>query len=246
MTDLRIVWKPITRWPREQTVNREPTPFRGRERVYENGKSWTRDTGPIGWDVTRLDLERELRALGVREAVVQLALTDRDIRVDGEIKANARLAHPGVILTFTAVGNGALTFACDKWTTWQANIRGVAKGLEALRLLDRYGITTTGEQYAGWKELPSGIPLSQRAEAEEMSVEQAARVIVGWISGTHDLSQNARTAVEDRDYRKYAYRQAWRHLHPDASGEGDTDAMVRLERAMKVLEDNDPQETMTA
>lgn len=87
--------------------------------------------------------------------------------------------------------------------------------------------------------MPSGIPLSARGvEDEEMSLQQAARIVVGWISGSHDLEQNARTAIEDADYRRYAYRQALKGLHPDAGGT-DNDAFLRLQRAIKMLDEND-------
>lgn len=227
---VRLVWRPITRWPREQTKERTASPFRSSGSY--SGRA------EVGWSRTEPELERELRALDVSEAIVQMAITDREIRNDGQIYANARPTHPGVIVTFTAPGKGPLTFACDKWTTWQANIRGITKGLEALRVLERYGITTTGEQYTGWKELGSGVPLSERAELEDMSVQEAARTVVGWISGTHDLNTNAQTAIEDLDYRRFAHRQAVKHLHPDAGGT-DTDAFLRLERAMKILEQAD-------
>lgn len=228
MSDVRLVWRPLERWPRERTVEREYSPFRRKE--YPRTE--------IGWTTTEWDLVRELNQLRVTEAVIQLALTERDIRIDGQMRANAKLSHPGVVLTFTAPGKGVLTFACDRWTSWQANIRGIAKGLEALRLLDRYGIVETAEQYTGWKELPSGIPLSERAEPEAMSVEQAGRVVVGWISGAHDLATNARTAIEDQDYRRFAHRQALKHLHPDAGGT-DNDGFLRLQRAMDLLAVND-------
>lgn len=231
MTDL--IWKPIKTWPREQTVDRERSPFtRPRPGAYGRDE--------VGWVTTRPELIRELRQLGVEEAVVQLAVTDRDIRIDGEIRADARLAHPGVILTFVSPAEGTMTFACDRWTTWQANIRGITKGLEALRLVERYGITSSGEQYAGWKQIGSGIPMSN-ADPEPMTVEQAGQIVVGWISETHEVARNGRIAVEDPDYRRYAYRQAVRHLHPDRVG-GDTrasDALLRLQAAMKLLDEND-------
>jgi hypothetical protein len=37
----------------------------------------------------------------------------------------------------------------------EANVRAIALALEALRKVDRYGVTKRGEQYAGWKALPS-------------------------------------------------------------------------------------------
>lgn len=223
--------RPIDRWPREQTQYRLDSPFIGKD---YNGR---RRQVPYSQTLSLLD--RELDMLGVDEAVLQLAVDERDIRLDGELRANARPSHPGVILTFTAPVEGVLTFACDRFEGWHNNLRAIALGLEALRKVERYGITSSGEQYVGWKELPSGIPLAvQPDELEAMSVEEASRILVGWVSGPHDLLQNARTAVEDADYRRYAYRQALKHLHPDVGGD-DSDAFLRLQRAVKVLDEND-------
>lgn len=226
--------RPIDRWPREQTAMRLDSPFK---RAGSAGSGWRRSDVPYSHTLALLD--RELGMLGVDEAVLQLAVDERDIRLDGEMRANARPRHPGVILTFTAPVEGTMTFACDRFEGWKNNLRAIALGLEALRKVERYGITSSGEQYVGWKELPSGMPLSAAgAEAEEMSLEQAARIVVGWISGSHDLSQNARTAIEDADYRRYAYRQALKGLHPDAGGD-DSDGFLRLQRAIKILDEND-------
>jgi hypothetical protein len=225
--------RPITKWPKEQTPagERKWSPF------MRKGDGYRRTEVP--YSETLRDLDRELTQLGAQEAVLQLAVREDQIRLDGEMRANVTPSWPGVILTFTAPGKGVLTFACDRFERWPTNLRAITKGLEALRLVDRYGITSSGEQYVGWKELPSGIPLAQRsAELEEMSIEQAARIVVGWVSQAHDLAQNARTAIEDADYRRYAYRQALKHLHPDAGG-SDTDAFLRLQQAIKVLDEND-------
>jgi hypothetical protein len=231
MVTLRL--RPIDRWPKAQTPADERTrsPFMRRDEG-----SYRRSEVP--YSRTLGELDRELRALGTDEAVIQLAVEEGDIRLDGELRANAKPKHPGVVLTFTAPGQGVLTFACDLFERWQTNLRAITLGLEALRKVERYGITSTGEQYVGWKELPSGVPLSERAEPEPLTLEEAARVVVGWISGAHDLAQNARTAIEDADYRRYAYRQALKHLHPDAGGD-DSDAFLRLQQAIKLLDEND-------
>jgi hypothetical protein len=57
---------------------------------------------------------------------------------------------------------------------WQHNVRAIALGLEALRKVDRYGITRRGEQYAGWKALPAGIGIG----ATHMTSEVATKVII--------------------------------------------------------------------
>jgi hypothetical protein len=99
-------------------------------------------------------LERELRALRAKNIVIQAAVTDQDIRNDGWLRANARPEHPGVILTFDS-RHGPLSYPCDAFNDWQANVRAIALALEALRKVDRYGVTKRGEQYTGWKALPA-------------------------------------------------------------------------------------------
>lgn len=50
--------------------------------------------------------------------------------------------------------HGPLTYETAEFATWQDNLRAIALGLEALRAVDRYGISKRGEQYRGWKALP--------------------------------------------------------------------------------------------
>jgi hypothetical protein len=99
-------------------------------------------------------LARELRQLGAKNIVVQAAVTDADIRLDGKLRANAYPEHPGVILTFDSKF-GPLSYPCDRFTTYQDNLRAIALALEALRKVDRYGVTKRGEQYTGWKAIPA-------------------------------------------------------------------------------------------
>lgn len=212
-------FRPLDAWPKGELTPpeaRRPSPF---EATY---------------DATLDLLDYELNRLGVTEVVVQVAVGDRGVRVDGGLRADARPDHPGVVVSYTDPRQGPLVFATDRFSRWQANLRAIALGLEALRKVDRYGITTKGEQYTGWKELPSGIPMGPGAEPEPLSPEKAAQIIVGTISGPHDAAHNARTAIEDRDFRSYAYRQAAKRLHPDVGG--SPEAFRRLNEAKAVLD----------
>jgi hypothetical protein len=53
-------------------------------------------------------------------------------------------------------------YATDVCERWEHNVRAIALGLEALRAVDRHGITRRGEQYAGFKALPPGGPSVER------------------------------------------------------------------------------------
>lgn len=111
------------------------------------------------WSNTVEQLTRELRAVDARDVVLEVDMREQDFRIDGLPRATARAASPGVRLSFVAksvAGSPALRYAVDTFDDWQDNVRAIALGLNALRAVDRYGVTKRGEQYAGWKQLGAG------------------------------------------------------------------------------------------
>ena len=77
----------------------------------------------------------------------------------GDARAALRKAHPdagGNHEDFVAIQAALdpakrLVYATDCCDFWQHNLRSIALGLEALRAVDRYGISRRGEQYAGFR-----------------------------------------------------------------------------------------------
>lgn len=100
-------------------------------------------------------LARELRELGAKNIVLQLDLRDRDMRMDGFPRADARLGYPGVAFAFESK-HGPLTYSTAVYSDVWDNIRAIALSLEALRAVDRFGVSKRGEQYAGWRQLTTG------------------------------------------------------------------------------------------
>jgi hypothetical protein len=181
----------------------------------------------VGWNKVLQDLERELEFLGASEVVLSVGLNDSDIRMDGWPRANVHPWHPGIIISFDSK-HGPLRYLCDEYeqqwygglNSYQANLRAISLGLEALRAVDRYGITRRGEQYTGWKQLAAGDGPT--------TVEQAAQIIrtfamkAGYNVGTDDKAE--------------AIRKAMFAAHPDHGG---TDADFDLvNRARKILANN--------
>lgn len=113
------------------------------------------------WSSTVELLARELRHLDAKQTVLELALRDRDIRVDGMPRADARLEHEAVRLSFASKW-GPLRYETGEYDGvsyrripgWQCNVRAIALSMEALRAVDRYGVSKRGEQYRGWRALP--------------------------------------------------------------------------------------------
>lgn len=101
-------------------------------------------------------LVREIRHLSPRQTILEADFREDQLRLDGMPRASANAATPGLILTLVGTAHGDLRYPCSTFHRWEDNLRAIALALEALRKVDRYGVTQRGEQYAGWKALPPG------------------------------------------------------------------------------------------
>ena len=210
MIDARFV--PLTRWPGVATP-----PAKQRAARFEASYSATLDL-----------LERELRALTAQDIVVQAWFTWEQIRDDGWPRSAANPSQSGLILSFTVrkVVNHkmtvtALSFPCDTFDTFDDNLRAIALTLEALRKIDRYGVTQGNQQYTGWKQLP--------AQDTNNNGSMSRGDAIAFIAMHSGMSMHG--AEIDL---QYAYRTAARKLHPD-SGDGDHELFVKLQKAKEVL-----------
>jgi hypothetical protein len=212
--------RPISIWPGVATPEgaRQESPFRATvKRADEDGLArWRRQGTPFRTTVR--DLSRELGMINARRPELQLALRDRDIRQDGYPRADARLQHPGVVLAFAmpALGGQRLTYAVDRFTTWQDNLRAIALGLEALRKVQRYGMGSGYEQYAGYRALP---------EVSSQTPEQA-RAVLRELAGPD--AGNGLKRTDDWWFRQAAKRA--QHL-----GDGELNAAMNAGRVLGVV-----------
>jgi hypothetical protein len=202
-------FRPIQQWPGATTRERRRSPF------------------SASWSSTLTLLDRELSWLGSDNVVIQVALAERDIRLDGYPRANARPEHPGVIVSLDSP-YGPLSYPCDTFHDWRDNLRAIALALEALRAVDRYGVTKRGEQYTGWKQLPSGTPMPA-----PMTREQAIEFIAKHADPDDKIPSLRRVLGEGRMVDG-SYRLAAKRLHPDRGG--STEDFQRLQEAKAVLD----------
>lgn len=114
-------------------------------------------------------LRFELEKLGARQVVIELAIREDELRLDGLPRAHASVDHSGVILSFES-RHGPLRYATSEFTSWSENLRAIALGLEALRAVDRYGISRRGEQYRGYRQIEAvaGPGLGQLERGREL------------------------------------------------------------------------------
>lgn len=197
--------QPIVEWPGALTRNR----------VRSNFSSTQSATMGV--------LRRELEQLRAKDVLLQIAIPREAFRLDGYPRSTAKPEHPGLILTMQSE-YGPLSYPCDTFTTWQDNLRAIALALEALRKVDRYGVTKRGEQYRGFlaiegaRAMPSGFTTADEAVGFIQKLLNAAE----WTTNPGDIS--------------FQIRQAKRLTHPDTGGNAETFQRVTL--AEQYLKEN--------
>lgn len=182
---MNITFRPLPVWPHRPTDPRQYGRFE---------TSYPRTLGL---------LEREVRFLGGEDITMGVGLREADIRLDGQPRANARaFGHPGVEISFNSTEHGRLSYATDQYLDWQDNVRAIALSLEALRAVERWGVSK-GRQYAGFQLLTAGPGLK----------EQGRQLVERWGSIKealrHTHPDTGDTDMTPRDYQAViAFRDA--------------------------------------
>lgn len=205
---LNTIFCPLKAWPGEMTPShqRKASPFKA------------------NYNRTLDLLEFELEKLGARNIVIQCQCDRAQIRNDGWLKSGTSLAGPAIIVSFTDALGDEYAYPCDTFTSFQDNLRAIALALEALRKVDRYGVTRKGEQYQGFKALP---PAPQPARAK-MTPADAAEFIARYMLGL-----DPEVVIMDHEIFENAFKFAQKKVHPDAGGSHDD--FVKLQEAGAVL-----------
>jgi hypothetical protein len=182
---MNLTFRPLPQWPYPETAKKRPALYRA---------TYAR---------TLQDLEHEIRLLNGSEVIIGVVVDPADIRMDGRLRADAKLRHPGVEVSFE-VDRRRLVFHTDVHggyvNSWQDNLRAIALGLEALRAVSRYGITTgLGEQYAGFLKLETSQPSAERGRE---LVEQAGGIRQALMQHHPDQGGDPRRFADVQAYRQ--------------------------------------------
>lgn len=159
-------------------------------------------------------LARELKMLRARKIILQVGYREQDLRQDGMPRANSKMIHDAVALSFDSKW-GPLRYETNefigRWSQegWQQNLRAIVLGMEALRKVDRYGVSKRGEQYQGWQQ----IPAKTGAPEDALATREDARRFLDEHGGT--------------------FAEAVKKLHPDVGG--DPDLFRAAVKARKIL-----------
>lgn len=195
-------------WKRTASSQRARARFRKGERQYSNqpnGHSWMRTselTVPQGLQRLKLELER-LNAQGC------IISTNVELNSYGDPRGGRRDPDdPGAAVYFKLNGKDRV-LACDRWDRTADNLAAIAAHIECVRGIDRYGVGTLDQAFAGYDALP---PPGASNRAPWRAVFEFAD------------SAPLTTADIDRRFKTLAMR-----MHPDKGGSHA--AMAQLNEA---------------
>jgi hypothetical protein len=152
-------------------------------------------------------LQRELDMLGARYLVLS---TNVEPRLDGLPRSDrTQPQDPGVAVYYRIDGE-PFCLPCDTFDRVADNIAAIAAHIEAVRKIERYGVATSKQMFAGFSQLPA--PGSNSA--------RTWRDVLRWPDG----SAVTKTGID------VVYRALAKELHPDRPG-GSEAAMAELNRA---------------
>lgn len=152
-------------------------------------------------------LKGEIERLGARDMLVS---SNVELTTYGEPRSGRRAPDdPGVAVYFRLNGKDRV-LACDRWKTVADNLAAIAAHIECVRGIDRYGVGTLDQAFAGYDALP----------APGADNRPPWRKVLGIAE-----DENASAAAIQA-----AFRDRARDLHPDTPG-GNHEAMTQLNLA---------------
>lgn len=143
---MRATWRPLAVWPYQPRTHLAGSRFRS------------------SWEEALELIENEIGWLDGRDVLIGFVGTEDQVNFSGNLKRGGatRFVHPGVEVSFDTPDRGRLVFQTDAFDDVRQNLRAIGLGLTALRAVERYGITSTKEQYAGFAQLAPGGPDPER------------------------------------------------------------------------------------
>ena len=155
--------------------------------------------------------QREVKLLGGRDLIISSNLM---LRMDGLPYANQRQPEDAGVAVYFKYKSKPMCFACDRWRVVEDNLWAVAKTIEALRGIERWGTGSMVEQaFTGFQALPPPIKGGRP-----------------WWQ-VLNVSSSDRPTMVTREEAEQAFRRLAHRYHPDRGG--DPSKMAELNEAIR-------------
>lgn len=194
-------------WKRTELAQRKYSRFSASTyQTYSSGGSY-RQKRELTVADARKRLETELERLRARDVVLS---TNVELTSYGEPRSGRRPPDdPGVAVYFR-LGKKDRVLACDSWMTVAGNIAAIAAHIDCIRGIDRYGVGTLDQAFAGYDALPPPGAENRASWRKVFGIDPSLEPTPSDIDAL--------------------YRHLARKFHPDVPG-GSHDAMAQLNQA---------------
>lgn len=174
-------------------------------------------------------LSDELARLGAKSVVIS---SDLRLRLDGLPYSQQREpADPGVAVYFQLLGKPHC-LSCDAWDRAADNLAAIAKHIDAMRGMERWGVADIATLFAGFKALPAATVTEWRPRTAEEAAEWVART----AKMASTISGNAASVLSSKDVFDSMYRIIAKSSHPDTNGGKETVEWRVLQAAKELIE----------
>lgn len=169
-----------------------------------------RSSGQVSLSNARDTLLTELDRLGAANYVIT---SDLPVRNDGLPYADGRSKDPGIAAWFI-LDDQERVFACDRWLSHAENMMAIAKSIEAMRGLDRWGMADVVKRViGGFNALPPGS--DDDVHVPPSPKKRPWREVLGEGCGPWPELDNDELLVLARS----RHRKLIKFNHPDAGGD---------------------------
>lgn len=142
---------------------------------------------------------RQIELMGGTDIIIS---SNMQYKADGMPYYRQSVSDTGVAVYFKNANGEEQCIPCDSWISLEENMRAIAKTIEAMRGIERWGgKALMNAAFSGFKALPSAI-ITPPPDREKRP---------WWVVLGVDRSADAPTV-------KQAYRRAQGTAHPDAGG----------------------------
>lgn len=143
---------------------------------------------------------RQLELMGASDIIIS---SNMQYRADGLPYTRQNVQDTGVAVYFKSAAGEEQCIPCDSWITLEENMRAIAKTIEAMRGIERWGgKALMNAAFSGFKALPSSTIITAPPDRQHRD---------WWVVLGVDRAADAPTV-------KQAYRRAQATAHPDAGG----------------------------
>ena len=139
-------------WRRTPPAERKRASFSKEERAYgSTGSSWSRSR-PLTLADARARLMAELDLLGADSTILS---TNVELRLDGMPRSGQPEPDDPGVAVYIRWFVKPYCFACDRWDRVADNIAALAKHINAMRGMDRWGVGRLEQAFQGYLALPA-------------------------------------------------------------------------------------------